>query len=77
MFENVKQLLVDELQVDPDDVSMDAKLIGDLGINSIELADFVLNCEEKFGVEIDDQDIHKFLTVGDVVEYLTAHAKEN
>ena len=71
MFENVKQLLVDELQVDPDDVSMDAKLIGDLGINSIELADFVLNCEEKFGVEIDDQDIHKFLTVGDIVDYLS------
>ena len=75
MLEKVKELLVEELQVDPDDVSMDAKLIEDLGINSIELADFVLNCEERFGVDIDDEEIHKFLTVGDVVNYLDANAK--
>ena len=40
-------------------------------INSLELADFVLLCEERFGVSISDDDIHKFITVGDVVNYLS------
>ncbi len=70
MFENVKQVLVDELRVNADDVTMEAELAGDLGINSLELAELVLTCEEKFNVVIDDDDLHHFNTVGDVVKYL-------
>ena len=72
MFEKVKELLVEELSVNPDDVAMNAELVNDLGINSLELADLVLLCEEKFDIEISDDDIHKFVTIGDVVEYLSA-----
>jgi len=70
MFEKVKALLVEELSVNPDDVTLSAELVGDLGINSLELADLVLLCEEKFDLEISDDDIHKFVTIGDIVEYL-------
>ena len=70
MFENVKQFLVDELRVKPEDVTMEAELSGDLGINSLELAELVLACEEKFNVVIDDEDLHQFSTVGDIVTYL-------
>ena len=49
MFDKVKEILVDEL----------------------ELADLVLLCEEKFNIEIGDEVVHKFITVGDVVDYLT------
>ena len=70
MFEKLKNLFVEELQIDADEITMDAELIKDLGINSIELADLVMLCEEKFDIEIDDEDIHKFVTVGDVVNYL-------
>ena len=70
MFEKPKNLFVEELQIDADEITMDAELIKDLGINSIELADLVMLCEEKFDIEIDDEDIHKFVTVGDVVNYL-------
>jgi acyl carrier protein len=73
MFENVKQFLVDELRVKADDITMEAELAGDLGINSLELAELVLACEEKFNVVIDDEDLHRFTTVGDVVNYLEAH----
>ena len=73
MFEQIKDLLVNEISVNPDDISMDAELVSDLGINSLELADFVLLCEERFGAEIKDDDIHKFITVGDVVNYLSAN----
>ena len=70
MFEKLKELLVDELQIDEADITMEAELSGDLGINSIELADLVMLCEEKFNIEIEDGDLHKLVTVGDVVNYL-------
>ena len=70
MFEELKKFLVDELRVKADDITMEAELSGDLGINSLELADLVYLCEEKFGVIIEDDDLHKFITVGDVVRYL-------
>ena len=70
MLEKVRELLVEELQVNPDDVTMDAELSKDLGINSIELADLIMLCEEKCNIEISEDDSNKFNTVGDVVNYL-------
>ena len=70
MFETFKQFLVDDLRVNPDDVTMEAELAADLGINSLELADLVYTCEDKFNVEIGDDDLHTFKTVGDVVRFL-------
>lgn len=72
MLETLKKLLAEELQIDPNTVTPDAELASDLGLNSIELANLVMICEEKFDITIDDDDIHKFVTVGDVVEYLDA-----
>lgn len=70
MFEKLKDLLVEELQIDAEDITLNAELSGDLGINSIELADLVMLCEDKFGIEIEDTDLNRFVTVGDVVNYL-------
>ena len=70
MFEKVKNLLVEELSINEADITPDAELVNDLGINSLELADLVLLCEDNFGVTISDDDIHKFVTVGDIVAYL-------
>ena len=70
MFEKLKAVLVDELQVDESLITMDAELSKDLNINSIELADLVMICEDKFGIEISEEDSNGFLTVGDVVHYL-------
>ena len=74
MFETLKKFLVDELHVNAEDISMDAELSGDLGINSLELADLVFVFEEKFNIEIEDEDLRSFNTVGDVVRYLEEHA---
>ncbi len=71
MFEKVKEMLEESLQINPDEITLKSELVGDLGINSLELADLVLTCEEKFDIEIKDEDIHKFVTVGDVVNYLS------
>lgn len=70
MYDKFVDLLVEELQLDREDITMDSELSNDLGINSIELADLVMLCEDKFGIEINDDDIRRFTTVGDVVEYL-------
>ena len=75
MFEKLKNILVEELSLNPDDITMTSELVNDLGINSLELADLVLLCEFEFGIEFSEYDIHKFITVGDVVEYLEANAQ--
>ncbi len=75
MFETLKNILVEELQLDPDDIKPESELANDLGINSIELADLVMLCEDKFGVEIVDEDIHRFITIADVVAYLEENQK--
>ena len=73
MFETFKDFLVRELGIKDDVITMDAELSADLGINSLELADLIYKCEETFGVEIDDEDLHKLVTVGDVVSYIEAN----
>ena len=75
MFERVKEMLINDLAVNADEIKPEAELINDLGINSLELADLILLCEEKFGIEVKDDDIHKFITVGDVVAYLEENVK--
>ena len=75
MFEQFKTLLIDEFQVDESKITLDADLSGDLAINSIELAELILRCEEEFGIDIQEEEMHKFVTVGDVVEYLNTLEK--
>lgn len=77
MFERVKEILIEEMQVSEDLITSDAELVNDLGVNSLELADLILLCEEKFDIEINDEDIHKFVTVGDVVAYLAQETGED
>lgn len=74
MFEKLKDLLVEELQLSAGDITPEAELVNDLGINSLELADLVLLCEERFDIEISDEACRTFTTVGDVAEYLEANA---
>ena len=71
MYEEFRQLLIDKLEIDPELIKGDAQLANDLGINSLELADLVLYCEDKYDIEIDDDAQQSFITVNDVVEYLS------
>ena len=75
MYDKLKKVLVEEMSINPDDITMDAELINDLGFNSLELADLVVLCEEKFDIVFKDSDIPSLLTVGDVVNYLENNAQ--
>ena len=70
LFDKVKTILVENLHVDESEITPKAELINDLGISSLELSDLICLCEEEFDITIDDYDIHKFITVEDVVNYL-------
>jgi len=72
VFEQFKAILVDELGVDADLITLDAELTSDLGINSLDLADLILVCEDRMGITIDDDQLSKFITVGDVINYLSS-----
>ena len=75
MFEKVKQFLVEECRVNPDTITLEAELAGDLGINSLELAELVFVIEDRLNIEIDDEDILGIRTVGDLVAYLEDKAQ--
>lgn len=70
IYEKIKKILVETVSVNADEIKPEAELVNDLGINSLELADLVLACEDEFDIEIDDKSIGTFTTVADVVSYL-------
>ena len=70
MFEEVKALLVEEMSIDPDEITENSEFVKDLGFNSLELADLVVMCEDKYGIDIDEERAHTIITVGDVAVYL-------
>jgi acyl carrier protein len=69
-MEQITAILVESFGLTPDEIQPDSRLEADLGINSLELAELALRCDEEFGVEIDDEDIHRLITVGDVANYI-------
>ena len=70
MFETLKKYLVEERNINEDDITMESTLVDDLGINSIDQAELVLFCEEKFNITVDDEEANNFVTLGDIVRYL-------
>ncbi len=76
MFDRIKEILVNDLHIEESSITPDAELINDLGINSLELADLICLCEDSFEIEIDDDDLREFITVGDVAKYLEQKVSE-
>ncbi len=74
MFEKLKAILVEDMSVNEHDINLDSELMSDLGLNSIELQDLILLCEERFELEFDEEEFKNFITVRDVVNYLELNA---
>lgn len=70
MFEEIKATLEEELDVPSDIITLDSEFVNDLKLNSLELADLVVLCEERFGIVIEEEDVHSLLSVGDLVDYI-------
>ena len=74
VFEKVRDILVDQLDVEEGAVTMEASIIDDLGADSLDVVDLVMTLEEEFDTEIPDEDIENLKTVGDIVKYIEDHA---
>ena len=76
IFEQVKAIIVDQLGVDPDDVTMEASFRDDLEADSLDLVELIMAFEEQFGGEISDEEAQKITTVGEAVTFLEAHGAQ-
>ncbi len=68
--QRVKEIIVEQLGVNPDQVTPDAKFIEDLGADSLDTVELVMALEEEFGHEIPDEEAEKLQSVGDVIKYI-------
>ncbi|NLK63258.1 MAG: acyl carrier protein [Fusobacteria bacterium] len=72
-FDKVKEVIVEQLGVDPDQVTENASFINDLGADSLDTVELIMAFEEEFGVEIPDAEAAKLNTVKDVLDYIEAN----
>ena len=75
VFDQVKAIIVDKLNVDGGKVTPTARFREDLEADSLDLVELIMEFEEKFGGEISDEEAQKITTVGDAVSYLSTHKK--
>ena len=68
--EKVKDIIVEQLGVNPEQVTQEASFIEDLGADSLDIVELVMAFEEEFGVEVPDEDAEKLQKVGDVIKYI-------
>lgn len=70
IFENVRDSLARQFEIDPESITMDTNLIDDLGADSLDVVELIMSLEDAYGITISDDDASKLFTVGRIVEYL-------
>ena len=72
MFEDVKNILIEQLHLDGVEVTMDSKIMEDLGADSLDILQLLMTIEDEKGIVIPDEELATFTVVGDIVRYLEA-----
>ena len=70
VFERIREYLADQLDVEPEKITPDSDIVENFGADSLDVIDMITTLSDEFGVEIPDEDIENFRTVGDVVSYV-------
>ncbi|MFZ5986908.1 MAG: acyl carrier protein [Bacillota bacterium] len=70
VFEKVKKIIVEQLGVEEEEITMESSFIDDLGADSLDIVELIMALEEEFDLEIPDSEAEKISTVGDIVEYI-------
>ena len=75
MLDKVREIIVEQLGVEPDQVKHESNFVDDVGADSLDTVELIMSFEEEFGVEIPDTEAEKIKTVQDVINYIEAHKK--
>ena len=70
VFERIQQILMDQLDLEEEKITMEADIVDDLEADSLDVVDLVMTIEDEYGLEVPDDQIENFRTVGDVVRYI-------
>lgn len=76
VFDKIKDIIVEQLDVEEDAVTMEASITEDLGADSLDVVDLVMSIEESFDVELPDEEVENIKTVGDIVKYIENKVEE-
>ena len=71
-FDKLKEILIDVLGVKEEDIKAESKFVDDLGADSLDLVELIMSFEDKFSIEISDEDAEKIVTVKDALDYIDA-----
>ena len=75
VFEKVRAIVVEQLDVEEDIVTMESSIIDDLNADSLDIVDMVMTIEEEFDIEVPDEEIENMKTIGDIVKFVEDKAK--
>jgi len=76
VFDKVKEIIADKLSVNEDDITKESSFIEDLGADSLDIVELIMALEDELEMEIPDEEAEKFVTVGDVVDYIKSQTEE-
>ncbi|MCH7731888.1 MAG: acyl carrier protein [Candidatus Marinimicrobia bacterium] len=74
-FDRVKDVIMDKLGVEESKITLEASFVDDLGADSLDTVELIMQLEEEFGIEIPDEDAENMTTVGMAVDYIDSHAE--
>lgn len=74
IFEKIKSIITEQINVDEDEITLDTSFIDGLGADSLDLVELMIALEEEFDIMIPEEDIDKISTVGDAVDFIEAHS---
>ena len=69
-FDKVKEIIIDKLGIEEDSIKTEAHFVNDLGADSLDTVELIMEFEEEFGIEIPDEDAENITTVGSAVDYI-------
>lgn len=75
IFEKLQEMLVNQLGIDKDKVTPDADIIKDIGADSLDIVEMLMDVENEWGITVDDDAVKDFHTIGDIVKYIENNKK--
>ncbi|MGL4873853.1 MAG: acyl carrier protein [Clostridium sp.] len=76
MFEKIRDIIAEKLSVDAEEVTLESSFLDDLNADSLDIVELIMALEDELDMEMPDEDVEGFKTVGDVVNYVKSHVEE-